>query len=64
MKRSEPTGWIEKFAAGVRRYVAPLGRLALGPDLHVTLVIARAAIRARRRRAVVAAGHSPFRTER
>ena len=64
MMRSGPTGWIENFGTGVRRCVTRLGRLAVGPDLHVTLVIARAVVRARRRRAIDAAGHSPLRTER
>jgi hypothetical protein len=54
-------GRIEKLSAGVRNCVVQLGRLLVGPDLHVTAVIARAAIRARRRRA---AAHSPLRTER
>jgi len=64
MTRSLPGRWIESLAARARRRVAQLGRLVIGPDLHVTLVIARAAHQARTRRMGAAAGLFNSRTER
>jgi len=49
MPQSLP-GWIETLGAQTLRRAAQLWRLAAGPDLHVTLVIARTANRARMRR--------------
>nr|AWL98704.1 hypothetical protein CIT40_00810 [Bradyrhizobium amphicarpaeae] len=64
MVRSEPTGWIGNAAGAIGRRAIWLGRWLAGPELHVTLVIARAANQARRRRSLGAAGHFPLRTER
>lgn len=62
MVRSEPRGWIENVAGAMGRRAVWLGRWLASPDLHVTLVIARAANQARRRRAF--AEHFLSRTER
>ena len=64
MARLRTAGWIDLLGARARRRVAQFGRLVAGPDLHLTLVIARAANRARMHRAGIAAGHSFSRTER
>lgn len=52
------SGWIETWGVQARLLL----RLAVGPELHVTLVIARAASQARMRRA--GAGLFISRTER
>ncbi len=64
MVRSEPTGWIDSVAGTIGRHAVRLGRWLASPELHVTLVIARAANQARRRRALAASGHFLSRTER
>lgn len=64
MVRSEPTGWIGNAAGAFGRRAMWLGQWLASPDLHVTLVIARAASQARRRRALGVAGQFPLRTER
>ena len=63
MVRSEPTGWIGSAAGAIGRRAMWLGRWLASPELHVTLVIARAANQARRR-ALGVAGQFPLRTER
>ena len=64
MTRLRPAGWIDLLGSQARRRIGQLGRLVAGPELHLTLVIARAANRARMHRAGIAAGHSFSRTER
>ena len=56
------SGWIETLSALARRGAVRFLRAAIAPELHVTLVIARAASRARVR--PYDAGHLVSRTER
>lgn len=50
--------WIEMMEVRARRFAAQLGRLLTGPELHVTMVIARAVAQARMRGARAAADGS------
>jgi hypothetical protein len=56
-------GWIVTVPALALRQAIRLGQLAVGPEQHVMLVIARAASQARMRRARNAASLSISRTE-